>query len=434
MAQSVGRLVACGALAVALMGVGWAQPIIPGTPLPAVPNRVPESADMREARFLFAEGQRLHRQGQVSRAIDLYRKALRGDPGRLEYRPYLAQALESLGQHPEALEQYDLYLAQEPGDLKVRGARLLPLIGLKRWEEVDAELAALDSSQSQNADYLLYKGLSWLDRQQPAQAEGPLRAALALQEERLDIRLNLVTALLLQNKSQPGLDLLPPVGGSPRADLLRGVALYQLQKPEEAEKVWRALLPSKELVEVTLNLATTLAERGEDAQALRLAAQALDQQPNSQPGRLLYARLLNRGARYEEALVVLRPLLEPDGFEGSRAYLDELTGWTLLGLQRNQESLDYLKQAAQLGATGPSLENNLALVLTRLSQLDEALKHQLKAVELAPTQASAWYLLGRLYERRAQPAQAVQAYEKYLALETDESAAKPVRARLKDLR
>jgi tetratricopeptide (TPR) repeat protein len=418
-------------LALALSGLAWAQPIVPGTNLPYVPNRVPESSDMREARFLFAEGQRLHRQGQVSRAIDLYRKALTADPGRLEYRPYLAQALESLGQHEDALEQYDLYLAQEGGDVKVRRARLLPLIGLKRWEEVDSELAALES---EDPDYLLYKGLSWLERNEPAKAEGPLRAALAQQGERQDIRLNLATALLLQNKSQEALDLLPPAGTLARADLLRGVALHQLNQAAEAEKVWRALLPSKELVEVMLNLATTLAERNETSQALRLAAQALDQQPNSQPGRLLYARLLNRSGRYEEALVVLRPLLEPDGFEGSRVYLDELTGWTLAGLGRNQEALDYLNQAVKLGAAGPSLENNLALVLTRLSRLDEALLHQLKAVQLAPQQASAWYLLGRLYEKRAQPKQAVQAYEKYLALETDETAAKPVRNRLKELR
>ena len=313
----------------------------------------------------------------------------------------------------------------------MRRARLLPLIGLKHWEDVDAELAELES---QDPDYLLYKGLSWLERQQPARAEGPLRSALAAQGERLDIRLNLVTALLLQNKGQEGLELLPAPGASPRADLLRGVALYQLNQPEEAEKVWRGLLPSNELVEVMLNLATTLAERGQDAQALRLAAQALDQQPDSQPGRLLYARLLNRAARYQEALTVLRPLLEPDAFAGSRVYLDEVAGWTLLGLGRNQEALDYLNQAVKLGAAGPSLENNLALVLTRLSRLDEALLHQLKAVELAPQQASAWYLLGRLYEKRAQPKQAVSAYEKYLALETNESAARPVRNRLKALR
>ncbi len=421
-------------LLLALSGMSWAQPIIPGYNLPNVPNRVPETGEMREAKFLFAEAQRLHRQGQTSRAVDLYRKALLADPGRLEYRPYLGQALESLAQHQEALEQYDLYLAQEPRDNLIRRARLLPLMGLKRWEEVDGELAVLDSSLSQDPDYLLYKGLSWLDRQQPARAEGPLRAALALQNERLDIRLNLVTALLLQKKPQDALDLLPPAGVEGRADLLRGVALHQLNRPVEAEQVWKALVPSAQLVEANLNLATSLAERGEGAQALRLAAQGLDLAPNSQAGRLLYARLLNRAGRYEEALVVLRPLLEPEALAGSRAYLDELTGWTLLGLGRNQESLDYLQQAVKLGAGGPSVENNLALVLTRLSRLDEALLHQLKAVELAPQQASAWYLLGRLYERRAQPKQAVRAYEKYLALETDETAARPVRSRLKQLK
>ena len=52
-------------LLLALSGMSWAQPIIPGYNLPNVPNRVPETADMREAKFLFGEAQRLHRQGHL---------------------------------------------------------------------------------------------------------------------------------------------------------------------------------------------------------------------------------------------------------------------------------------------------------------------------------------------------------------------------------
>ncbi|MBT9585198.1 tetratricopeptide repeat protein [bacterium] len=419
-------------LALALAGMGWAQPILPGQALPEMPNQVPQTADMREAKFLFAEGQRYHREDKIGRAVDLYRKALAKDPGRLEYRPYLAQALESQGHHADALEQYDLYLALEPDDPKVQRSRLLPLIGLARWEEVDREMKVLDLSQSAQPDYLLLKGLNWLRRNQPDLAVAPLRSALQLAPKRQDIRLNLVSALLLQNLAQEAFDLLVDQSGD-QAALLRGLALHLLRRGDEAEKVWRGLLTNPQLVEVGLNLATSLAERGQSAEALRLAAQMLDRDPANQGGKLLYARLLNRAGRYEDSLAVLRPLLDPDGFVGNRAYLDELAGWTLLGLNRDEEALTYLRQALKLGAQGASLENNLALVLGRLGQVEEAIQHQLQAVQLAPLQASAWYHLGVLYELKASPKQARPAYQQFLKLAPNDPAVAGLKAHLKDL-
>jgi tetratricopeptide (TPR) repeat protein len=421
------------ALALALGRMGWAQPILPGQTLPEVPNLAPQTADMREARFLFVEGQRLHREGKIGRAIDLYRKALAKDPGRLEYRPYLAQALESTGNHADALEQYDLYLAQEPVAPKVQRTRLLPLIGLGRWEQVDQEIEALQGTQSEQPDFQHLRGLSWLRRDQPEKALAPLRKAHQLAPERQDIRLNLVSALLRLNQAQEALELVTDQAGD-QAALLRGLALHLLHRDEDAETVWLARLSQAQLVDVGLNLATSLAERGKSAEALRLAAEMLDRDPTHQAGKLLYARLLNRAGRYEESLTVLRPLLEPTGFEGQRGYLDELVGWTLLGLQRNEEALTYLRQAARLGVQGPALENNLALVLGRLGQLDEALQHQSKAVDLAPLQASAWYHLGVLYERKASPRQAVPAYEQFLKLAPHDPAAVGLQAHLKKLR
>ena len=425
-------------LALALAGpMGWTQPILPGQALPVVPNQVPETADMREAKFLFAEGQRLHREGQIGRAVDLYRRALALDPGRLEYRPYLAQALEMTGNHSDALEQYDLYLAQEPDDRSVQRARLLALIGLRRWEELDREFQILDLSQSSDPDYLLSKGLSWLARDKADLALEPLRIAHQLAPERQDIRLNLASALLLQKQAQFALDLLggdrPPADESPRAGLLRGLALHMLDREAEAEKVWRGLLDSPGLVEVGLNLATSLAQRGQTGEALKLTAQMLDRAPNHQAAKLLYARLLNRAGRYAESLVVLRPLLEPEVFQGDRAYLDELAGWTLLGLERDDESLSYLRQAVKLGAQGAALENNLALVLGRLGEIDEALEHQLQAVQLAPLQASAWYHLGVLYELKALPQKGREAYLQFLKLAPDDPAAAGLKSHLKTI-
>ena len=42
-----------------------------------------------EAHQFFREGRSLHRAGRLERAVDLYRRGLEADPGRLEIRPYL---------------------------------------------------------------------------------------------------------------------------------------------------------------------------------------------------------------------------------------------------------------------------------------------------------------------------------------------------------
>lgn len=411
-----------------------AQPITPGFQLPRTENMRLETADQREAKFLFDEGRRLHREGQVQRAVDLYRKALEKDPARLEYRPYLAQALQSTGQSEDALEQYALYLAREPEDLAVQRERLLPLISLGRWEELDREFAALDQPLANDPDYLQDKALSWLKRGQPEKAQSLLQTALKLAPERPDIRLNLASAYLLQAQGAPALELLQNTAG---AELQRGLALYYLGRPAEAEAEWRKLVSTADTVEAGLNLATSLAQRGQDREALLLTAEMLDRQPQHQAGRLLYARLLNRAERYEEAWAVLRPLLtrtEEESFQGPRGYFLELVGWTLLGLQRDDEALGYLRQAVRLGQGGPAIEHNLALVLTRMGETKEALEHQLRATELAPQKADAWYQLGLLYEKRAQPAPALKAYRRFLELAPNDDLAPAVKERIARLK
>ena len=104
-----------------------------------------------------------------------------------------------------------------------------------------------------------------------------------------------------------------------------------------------------------------------------------------------------------------------------------------MGLNRDEEALTYLRQALKLGAQGASLENNLALVLGRLGLVDEAIQHQLQAVQLAPLQASAWYHLGVLYELKASPKQARPAYQQFLKLAPNDPAVAGLKAHLKEL-
>ena len=59
----------------------------------ALAQPAPPTSSEREAGFLFKQGLELLEDDQTARATDLFRRALRLEPERLEIRPYLARAL-----------------------------------------------------------------------------------------------------------------------------------------------------------------------------------------------------------------------------------------------------------------------------------------------------------------------------------------------------
>lgn len=411
-------------LIVLLAAPALAQPITPGVPLPYVNHMTTESAAMRESRFLFEEGRRLHRSRQFERASDLYSKALLRDPARLEYRPDLAAALEAQGRWQEALEQYDLYLAQEPNTPAVRRGRLLCLIELGRWNEVDQALAQSDATL--DTQYL--QGLAWLRRGEAARAVAPLRAAVVAEPQRAEVRLNLASALLTTGQAQEALDALndSSVRDLPAAGLRRGFALYALGRRSDAEFCWRGLLSGSEAVPAGVALATSLAERGADREALLTAAAALDRDGDDPSARLLYARLLNRAERYEEAWKLLVDRVGPQ----ASGYELELAGWAQLGLHHPAEARTLLSRASAAGVSGAALEHNLGLALAAAGDRAGAVQHLSRATKLEPRRSEAWYSLGYLLERSGRSADAARAYRTFLLLAPDDPRADDVRLRL----
>ena len=100
-------------------------------PLGAQPN--PPTASEQEAGFLFRQGLELLEQGQPERATELFKKALRLEPERLEIRPYLARSLFEERELEPALRQLELYLEKEPSDSKVGLFRVRVLVALERY-------------------------------------------------------------------------------------------------------------------------------------------------------------------------------------------------------------------------------------------------------------------------------------------------------------
>ncbi|CAN0423611.1 unnamed protein product, partial [Phaeothamnion confervicola] len=164
--------------------------------------KVPSITPQREAVWLFEEARRLQRDGFMVRAVDTYRRALARDPGRLEYRPYLATALDDLGKYEEAKEQYDLYLKIEPLDSRIRLQRVATLIHLGDYDAATKELNGLKLYGSGMAVFHDLSGLLALRTNRPADAVQSYQTVLEQDSSRVDARINMAQAYLLLGQSE----------------------------------------------------------------------------------------------------------------------------------------------------------------------------------------------------------------------------------------
>jgi tetratricopeptide (TPR) repeat protein len=119
----------------------------------------------------------------------------------------------------------------------------------------------------------------------------------------------------------------------------------------------------------------------------------------------------------ERLLVTLRLELGP---VTSLSTVHDPTGWDpiTLSLQGEQnDAVGYWQRLAEEEPLDPLVHIGLADSLFSAERYDEALSPARRAVGLLPTDARCWATLARLHRRRGEVAEAVEAYEKSLALD-----------------
>ena len=89
----------------------------------------------------------------------------------------------------------------------------------------------------------------------------------------------------------------------------------------------------------------------------------------------------------------------------------------------NADARDVLATAQQLLPNEPSIANNLAVVLERLDQTDEAIRCSQRSLAIDPSQEDSWIFLGNLKRKRGDLRGAAAAYESAVALNASASLA-----------
>ncbi|MBK8173927.1 MAG: tetratricopeptide repeat protein [Rhodospirillales bacterium] len=240
-------------------------------------------SSLREVGRLLADGVRFHRQGQIDRAADIYRRVLKLDPRQ-------SDALHLLG-----------------------------LVAHRRGELLEARRAieqaiALNPRQATYANSL---GVIFLDEDRPDEAERLFRDAIDLDPMYPEALNNLGNALLRQGHLEPAIvaydRAIAAMPAYAEAWCNRGRALHLQDRPAEAvESFRRALAIRPDWTKALRYLADALGAQGErqDAETALRRAIAIDGADPASHAAL--AALLERENRLEEALAAAQEALARD--------------------------------------------------------------------------------------------------------------------------
>ncbi|MGM9991423.1 MAG: tetratricopeptide repeat protein [Candidatus Bruticola sp.] len=256
-----------------------------------------------EFKQLFQEGLLLHRQGQLSRASDLYKKAYNLDKGRIEVLPYWGLVEYRLGNCEYALQLYNLYLDKEPNEDLVLFNKAVCLGRLERWEEVAKTIDLLVVSPlASSSEFLSLSGTSDYHRGNLDSAKVKLERALQLRKDNIGAALTLAAVYQkLADSEQACRVLRESLQVQPQSSLLLnnlGVINWQLGQSAEAEDYFKQ-------AETTLNVAClnyavcqVFIEGSDNVLSL---AELTDKFPAHPLAELLYGIALYRAQRFSES-------------------------------------------------------------------------------------------------------------------------------------
>lgn len=364
---------------------------------------------------------RLHREGQLNQAANLYTAILATQPnnfdalhllGVLRYRQYrfiealhyidaalklrpthvaglsnLGLVQAGMGNHEKALASYDKALGFEPDYVEALNNRGNVLLALKRPE---AALASYEKALAHKPDF----AEAFVNRGNTLALLKRFAAALASYDDALALRPDLAAARVN-----------------------RGNALLELRRPAEALVSFdKALACKPDIPEALLGRGNALRNLDRREEALRDYERALAQKADYAEAHNNRGNLLLDLKRGEEALASFdRALaLKPDYAEAHNG-----RGDALADLGRDEEALASFGRAIALKPDYADALNGRGNVLRNLNCCEEALASIDRALAFRPDCAEAHNNRGNVLRDLDCPAEALASYEKALALKPD---------------
>jgi len=346
-----------------------------------------------------------------------------------------------------AVQLFGQYLASRPGDAAAHFQLGYAYTALQHWPEARAEYEKTVALDPKMVEAQLNLGMVLLPRE-PAAAVPPLEKAVALAPDKPRPRFLLGTALEQSGKLAEASEQyeaaarLDPKDPEILAALAR--SLLALHQPARAEAEFHRLLALQpNSLQAHLGLVDSLVAQQKTPEAIQALQGYLQLQPQDRPARLKLARLLLDADRNDEAERALAPL-------GSDIEVERLRAEGYIALKRYPEAAGALEKAialapqdallrARLGHVYleqhnfPGALEQLSAALRLDSGLNDALRDLVAARYLSGNYAGAlegldqlaqreplapisWFVRATCYDKLGRKAEALDAYQKFLAL------------------
>jgi len=364
-------------------------------------------------------------QGQFEQAVGLFRRALATDPNSARAHNDLGIALAALRRPKEAADQYAKAVALEPGFAEAHNNLGDALSSLGRNDEA---LASFERAVELNPDFAeahnnLGNGLAVLQR--PAEAIAHYERAVTLKPELAEAHFNCAIALTtVQQPEQAIAQYEKAIAIKPDyADAYAGIGKALTRQSRHADAIGKfeqALALKPDSADAHNSLGNALAALNRHTQAASHYRRALEIRPNygeahNNLGNVLVALNLHQEAieHYRIALA-----LSPSSCET----LNNL-GSALLVLKRREEALTLFEQALAIRPELAETANNIGTALTAMERHADAVPHFWSALALKPNFAIASSNLGAALLQLNQVDEAVACFDRALAINPDVAAA-----------
>ena len=206
--------------------------------------------------------------------------------------------------------------------------------------------------------------------------------------------------------------------------LQESIQAYNGGRFEEGIRLLKEIIAArKDFDQAYTHLATLYKEQGQMKEALETLNRGLEENPSNTKIISTFGILLVEAGRFDAAIVML---------ENGLALIDyDPDLWIYLGVAYwNKKDFDLAERAYEralaLDGNSPVIFNNLgslslsrALLSKRTADLQDAIRHFKKAIELDPNYASAYNGLGTAYGKAGEGDAAISCWEKAVELKPD---------------